>query len=138
LSLGGNGATKSLDIEQEEFSDTAAVSAIVAAARRGVTVRVVLESPSDYSSEVSQVTSAGASRRVLGPNGFYIHAKTIIADYGTSGARAFAGSENLSNNSLENNRELGLITPDSASGQTLGRQRRDLLRQRRTGAHRVV
>ncbi len=40
-----NGATKSLDIEQEEFSDTALVNAIVAASKRGVTVRVVLERP---------------------------------------------------------------------------------------------
>jgi phosphatidylserine/phosphatidylglycerophosphate/cardiolipin synthase-like enzyme len=105
----------SLDIEQEEFSDTALISAIVSAANRGVAVRVVLEDPSSYSSEVSKVTAAGA--KVVGysdPNGFYIHAKTIIADYGTSSAKAFAGSENFSSNSLNDNRELGLITPDSA------------------------
>jgi hypothetical protein len=109
-----NGATKSLDVEQEEFSDTTLVNDLVAAAKRGVTVRVVLESPSSYSSEVSEVENAGG--QVTGyssSTGFYIHAKTIIADYGTAGAKAFAGSENFSSNSLNDNRELGLITTDS-------------------------
>jgi putative Ig domain-containing protein/phospholipase D-like protein len=109
-----NGATKSLDIEQEEFSDTALINAIVSACNRGVTVRVVLEDPSSYSSEVTEVENAGA--KVTGyssSTGFYIHAKTIIADYGTSSAKAFAGSENFSDNSLNDNRELGLITSDS-------------------------
>src|SRR5215469_4830911 len=109
-----NGATKSLDVEQEEFSDTAIINAIVSALKRGVAVRVVLEDPSSYSSEVSEVENAGG--KVTGyssSTGFYIHAKTIIADYGTSSAKAFAGSENFSSNSLNNNRELGLITSDS-------------------------
>ena len=109
-----NGATKSLDIEQEEFSDTTLINALVAAENRGVTVRVVLEDPSSYSSEVSEVEAAGG--KVTGyssSTGFYIHAKTIIADYGTSAQKAFAGSENFSSNSLNDNRELGLITTDS-------------------------
>jgi hypothetical protein len=109
-----NGATKSLDVEQEEFSDTTLINALVAALGRGVTVRVVLENPSDYSSEVTEIENAGG--QVTGyssSTGFYIHAKTIIADYGTSSARAFAGSENFSSNSLNDNRELGLITADS-------------------------
>jgi hypothetical protein len=109
-----NGATTSLDIEQEEFSDTTVINAIVAAENRGVTVRVVLEDPSDYSSEVSEVEAAGG--KVTGyssSTGFYIHAKSIIVDYGLSDQKAFAGSENLSSNSLNDNRELGLITTDS-------------------------
>jgi hypothetical protein len=109
-----NGATTSLDIEEEEFSDTTIVNAIVAAENRGVKVRVVLEDPSDYSSEVSDVEAAGG--QVTGyssSTGFYIHAKAIIADYGTSAQKAFVGSENLSSNSLNDNRELGLITSDA-------------------------
>ncbi|MGH3166305.1 MAG: phospholipase D-like domain-containing protein [Trebonia sp.] len=65
------------------FSDTTLVNAIVAAENRGVAVRVVLEDPSDYSSEVSEVENAGG--KVTGYSsspGFYIHAKAIIADYG--------------------------------------------------------
>jgi hypothetical protein len=110
-----NGAQHSLDVEQEEFSDTTLVNAIVADEKRGVTVRVVIEDPSDYSSELSEVTAAGGSYTGYSSStGYYIHAKTVIADYGTSTAKAFMGSENMTSNSLNNNRELGLITTDSA------------------------
>jgi hypothetical protein len=108
-----NGAQHSLDIEQEEFSDTAIVNAIVAAENRGVTVRVVVEDPSSYTSELNEITAAGG--KVTGyssTTGFYIHAKAIVADYGTSTAKVFVGSENFSANSLNDNRELGLITTD--------------------------
>jgi hypothetical protein len=109
-----NGAQHTLDIEQEELSDTTVVNAIVAAAKRGVTVRVVIEDPSSYSSELSEITAAGGEYTGYSSStGFYIHGKAIIADYGTSTAKAFAGSENLTANSLNDNRELGLITTDS-------------------------
>ena len=109
-----NGAQHSLDIEQEEFDDTTLVNAIVADENRGVTVRVVIEDPSDYSSELDDVTAAGG--QVTGyssSTGFYVHAKTVIPDYGYSTAKAFVGSENFSSNSLNDNRELGIITTDS-------------------------
>jgi len=109
-----DGAQHSLDIEQEEFDDATLVNAIVADENRGVTVRVVVEDPSDYTSELNEITAAGG--KVTGyssSTGYYIHAKTVIADYGTSTAEAFVGSENFSSNSLNDNRELGLITTDS-------------------------
>jgi hypothetical protein len=109
-----NGAQHSLDIEQEEFSDTTLVNAIVADEKRGVTVRVVIEDPSEYTSELNEITAAGGT--VTGyssTTGFYIHAKTVIADYGYSTAKAFVGSENFSSGSLNDNRELGMITTDS-------------------------
>ena len=109
-----NGAQHSLDIQQEEFSDTTLVNAIVADENRGVTVRVVIEDPSEYTSELNEITAAGG--KVTGyssSTGFYIHAKTVIADYGYSTAKAFVGSENFSSGSLNDNRELGMITTDS-------------------------
>src|SRR5580698_2625860 len=109
-----DGAQHSLDIEQEEFSDTTLINAIVADEKRGVTVRVVIEDPSEYSSELNEITAAGG--KVTGyssSTGFYIHAKTVIADYGYSTAKAFVGSENFSSGSLNDNRELGMITTDS-------------------------
>ncbi|MER6359018.1 phospholipase D-like domain-containing protein [Streptomyces sp. NPDC001634] len=105
-----NGATAKLDIEELELSDSTVVNAIVARAQAGVAVRVVLESPSSYSSEVSAIKAAGGT--VVGysdPNGFYIHAKAMVADYGLSTQKVEAGSMNISSNSLSNNRELGLI-----------------------------
>ncbi|UXY23059.1 phospholipase D-like domain-containing protein [Streptomyces cynarae] len=105
-----NGATAKLDVEELELSDSTVVNAIVARAKAGVAVRVVLESPSSYSSQVSAIKAAGGT--VVGysdPNGFYIHAKAMVADYGLSTQKVEAGSVNISSNSLDNNRELGLI-----------------------------
>jgi phosphatidylserine/phosphatidylglycerophosphate/cardiolipin synthase-like enzyme len=109
-----NGAKSTLDVEEEEFSDTAIVDAIVARAKAGVKVRVVLEDPSDYSSEVSEVTAAGG--KVVGyssSTGFYVHAKAIVADYGLSTQETEVGSMNVTSNSLQDNRELGIILSDS-------------------------
>ncbi|MEU8510574.1 phospholipase D-like domain-containing protein [Kitasatospora sp. NPDC048722] len=109
-----NGAQTSLDVQELEFGDQALVDAVAAAASRGVTVRVVGMNPDTYGSYFDEVTTAGG--RIVtysSTTGLYIHAKAIVADYGTSTAKVFAGSENFSDNSLNNNRELGLITTDS-------------------------
>jgi cardiolipin synthase len=105
-----NGATKTLDVEQEEFSDPTLVNAVVAAAQRGVTVRVVAEDENgSYDSELNKVTAAGGKVTTYSSStGYYIHAKAIVVD----STRVFLGSENFSTNSLNNNRELGLIISD--------------------------
>ena len=41
------------------------------------------------------------------------HAKVIVADYDSPGARVFVGSENFSSASLTRNRDLGLILSDA-------------------------
>ncbi|WP_217548539.1 phospholipase D-like domain-containing protein [Streptomyces sp. GbtcB6] len=115
-----NAATKTLDVEELEFSDSTVVNAIVARAKAGVKVRVVLETPGDYSSEVSAVKAAGGT--VVGysdPNGFYIHAKAMVADYGLSTQEVEAGSMNISSNSLSNNRELGIILTGTGVAQSV-------------------
>jgi phosphatidylserine/phosphatidylglycerophosphate/cardiolipin synthase-like enzyme len=115
-----NGATAKLDVEELEFSDSTVVNAIVARAKAGVTVRVVLESPSSYSSQVAAIKAAGGT--VVGysdPNGFYIHAKVMVADYGLSTQKVEAGSMNISSNSLDHNRELGLILTGTGVAQSV-------------------
>ncbi|MGY6021342.1 phospholipase D-like domain-containing protein [Streptomyces spinosirectus] len=115
-----NSATRTLDVEELEFSDSTVVDAIVARAKAGVAVRVVLETPGSYSSEVSAVKSAGG--KVVGysdPNGFYIHAKAMVADYGLSTQEVEAGSMNISSNSLSNNRELGIILTGTGVAQSV-------------------
>ena len=115
-----NGATTKLDVEELELSDSAVVNAIVARAQAGVAVRVVLETPSDYSSEVSEIKAAGGT--VVGysdPNGFYIHGKAMVADYGLSTQAVEAGSMNISSNSLRSNRELGLILTGTGVAQSV-------------------
>jgi len=110
-----NGATKTLDVEEEEFSDTAIVNAIVADAKRGVAVRLVIENESsDYQSEINEVTAAGGKATTYSSStGFYIHAKAIVADYGLSTAAVEVGSMNMTSNSLTANRELGIILNDT-------------------------
>ncbi|MET8628040.1 phospholipase D-like domain-containing protein [Kitasatospora sp. NPDC004669] len=108
-----NGAQTSLDVQELEFGDQALVDAITAAANRGVTVRVVGMNPDSYASSFDQVATAGAKVVTYSSTtGLYIHAKAIVADYGTPSAKVFAGSENFSDNSLNSNRELGLIVSD--------------------------
>ncbi|GAA3183389.1 MULTISPECIES: phospholipase D-like domain-containing protein [Streptomyces] len=109
-------ARHSLDVQQEEFGDTTLVNALVAEARRGVAVRVVAENRSSkYSKQLKKVTAAGGKvTTYTSSTGYYIHAKAIVVDHGTAAAKVFAGSENFSANSLNHNRELGIIVSDSA------------------------
>jgi cardiolipin synthase A/B len=110
-----NGAQRTLDVEELEFGDTTLVNAIVSAENRGVKVRVVGMDPSSYRTNFTKVKNAGGSVVTYSSSGgLYVHAKAIVADYGTATAKVFAGSENFSDNSLNHNRELGLIVNDPA------------------------
>ena len=112
-----NSATKSLRIYSEEMGDTTVEDALIAAAKRGVDVRVCGENADgEYDSAYSRLASAGVQISYYSSaDGFYIHGKVIEADYGTAHARAFIGSENFSSTSLDRNRELGLITASPAT-----------------------
>ena len=105
------GATKSLRIYSEEMGDTTIEDALIKAARRGVEVQVCGENTGgEYDSDFSRLTAAGVHISYYGSShGFYIHGKVIEADYGTSHAKVFIGSQNFSSTSLNRNRELGLI-----------------------------
>jgi cardiolipin synthase A/B len=111
-----NGATKSLRIYSEEMGDTVVEKALIAAAKRGVDVQVCGENEdSEYNSAYGKLSKAGVHISYYdSPSGFYIHGKVIEADFGTSRAKAFIGSENFSSTSLNRNRELGLVTSSPA------------------------
>jgi phosphatidylserine/phosphatidylglycerophosphate/cardiolipin synthase-like enzyme len=109
------GATRSLDIYNEELLDAASLNAIAAAAQRGVAVRVLCPKLGTGSTDSntagrSQINAAGGQAKVN--SGLYIHAKMVLADYGTSAAKAYMGSENFSSTSLDKNRELGVLLTD--------------------------
>jgi phosphatidylserine/phosphatidylglycerophosphate/cardiolipin synthase-like enzyme len=112
-----NAATKSLLIEQEEMSDATIESDLELALKRGVAITLVQENESsDYNTILTTLKKDGAKIAVYtSSTGYYIHAKVILADYGTSNAKMFVGSENFSTASLNDNRELGLIFSDAAS-----------------------
>jgi cardiolipin synthase A/B len=109
-----NGATSSLRIYSEEMGDTTIEDALIRAAHRGVDVQICGEDESgEYDSAYSRLASAGIHISYYSSStGFYIHGKVVEADYGTSHAKIFIGSENFSGTSLNDNRELGLIITD--------------------------
>lgn len=117
-----NNAKYSLLVENEEMSDSAIVSALASACKKGVSVDIAMVNDNnDYASEFNTLTNAGCNVSTYPDTstGFYIHAKAILADYGRSTARAFVGSENFSSASLTENRELGLTTTNSSIMQQL-------------------
>jgi phosphatidylserine/phosphatidylglycerophosphate/cardiolipin synthase-like enzyme len=114
-----NGATRSLEVYNEETADQASMQALIAAAKRGVKVRFLTAILTSHTSsadgnaaERATLNAAGVQAKGLASP--YIHAKVVLADYGTGGAKVFLGSENFSETSLDKNRELGIILNDSA------------------------
>lgn len=111
-----NSATTSLELEQLEMGSQAMTDALSNAAKRGVKVTLTMtDNGWGYECAWAQLVAAGVQLHTYPANGTpWIHAKTILADYGTPSARVFEGSENFSDTSLLNNRELGLIINDPA------------------------
>jgi cardiolipin synthase len=129
-----NGATSSLRIYSEEMGDTTVEDALITAAKRGVDVQICGENEDgEYDSAYARLARAGIHISYYSSStGFYIHGKVIEADYGTGHARMFVGSENFSRTSLEDNRELGLISSDPA---VLSAMARTLTADFRNGQH---
>jgi phosphatidylserine/phosphatidylglycerophosphate/cardiolipin synthase-like enzyme len=101
-------ATKSIDVEVEELSDYDVVNDLAIQADNGSKVRIVLSDISPSSAQNTAVTKlkAHANVSLVTTHDPYIHAKAIIVD----GTRMYVGSANLTDNSMDSNRELGLVT----------------------------
>lgn len=101
-------ARVSIDLEQNEWISPEIVRRVADAAQRGVQVRGIfsprdpIESDADEPNREFLRQSGGQVKYMDEP---YVHAKMFLID----GRRAFIGSENVSDNSLDNNRELGVI-----------------------------
>ena len=112
-----NGAQHTLIIEAEEMLDTGSEQASADAARRGVQVQVILPTPQKQpdpnSSGIATIKAAGV--QVKEDPQLIMHAKMIVVD----GTKGFVGSENFSSNSLDKNRELGLLLTDQQVLSTL-------------------
>ncbi|CAN5752765.1 hypothetical protein BH23CHL5_BH23CHL5_09060 [soil metagenome] len=105
-------ATLTLDLYSEFITDPEIIDSLIAAAQRGVLVRLVMSEASEESlasEEPGSLARNGVIVRIV--NAPYIHAKAIIAD----GNALFIGSQNFTSNSLDNNREVGLIVNDPAA-----------------------
>jgi len=95
------------------MNDSAIEQALTHAAQRGVQVEVILPSASTSSGDsnsqgIATIKQSGV--QVREDSQLYMHAKIIVVDNGV----AFVGSENISAQSLDQNRELGIIVSDSS------------------------
>ncbi len=95
------------------MNDSAIEQALANAAQHGVQVEVILPtaniSTGDSNSQGIATIKQGGVQVREDPQ-LYMHAKIIIVD----GRIAFVGSENISAQSLDQNRELGIIVSDSS------------------------
>jgi cardiolipin synthase A/B len=121
-----NAAKKTLDIYCEEAEDPGTLGAMIAAAKRGVTVRFIaalLTGDGTANGNARGITFMrnGGVNAVCksfpiggGKTQMYIHAKMALVDHGSAGAQAFIGSENFSCVSLDDNRECGILVTEPA------------------------
>jgi phosphatidylserine/phosphatidylglycerophosphate/cardiolipin synthase-like enzyme len=119
-------AQHSLAIENEEMSDAIVIDALIEAAKRGVNIDITMTLLKDWVDNFDKLTAAGVHIAVYEPTAsLYIHAKVILLDAATDNQKLFLGSQNLSFDSLNKNRELGmtLTAPAilSAVGATLAK-----------------
>ncbi len=108
-------ANKTLDIYSLEVEDGRINNALKEAASRGVTVRLNMTYSTSWKKALTDLDAHGIQVKTFPSTAthFFIHAKGIIAD----GQRMFIGSENFSGQSLDSNRELGILVskPDIIS-----------------------
>ncbi len=94
-----------LDVYNEEMDETDIEHALETDARRGVNVEVTMTADSSWDEAFSELAAAGVHVRTYAADApLYIHAKMILTS-----TRAFLGSENFSDQSLFDNRELGIV-----------------------------
>lgn len=108
-----NSAKSTIFIESEEMNDSSIEQLLTSAAQRGVKIEVILPSGNSNSAGIAAIKQG--SVQVREDSRLYMHAKLIIVD----GQKVFVGSENFSSESLDHNRELGIIVADQSVLQTL-------------------
>ena len=97
-------SSKTLDIETEVIDDPDTVNALIAKAKT-TTVRIIIPSFTQVTSNkktAQKLIAAGIFVKTLSSP--YIHAKLILED-----AKAYVGSVNLTTQSMDNNREIGIL-----------------------------
>ncbi|MFA4860231.1 phosphatidylserine/phosphatidylglycerophosphate/cardiolipin synthase family protein [Methanoregula sp.] len=111
------GARSDIIIYNENLEDPLVVENLSRAAKRGVSVRILIADPAEGGKKrlkaAEQLAGSGVSIRQ--GTSYYIHAKVLIADYGTVAQRAFAGSQNFETQHLDTDRELGILLADPAT-----------------------
>ncbi len=111
-----DGAQKTLVAEAEIMQDTQIAQHLASAEKRGVHVQIILpktvstDQPGENAQDLEELTLLrGSSVEIHESTKLYMHAKMMVAD----GQKAYVGSINFSQASMEHNRELGIIVSDS-------------------------
>ena len=105
-----NNAKQSLDIYNEEINSEDIITALKAAGKRGVSVRLLMTYATANKRIYSDLQDSGVKVHTFAASSkkLYIHAKMILED----NSEVFIGSENFSFTSLNKNRELGIFLKD--------------------------
>jgi cardiolipin synthase A/B len=137
-----NGATQSVHVESLEFSDPDVIAALVnAKTQRNLEVKILIADPNWDGNCATYTCDTVTNAEQMATNGIPIeympydhsltdsspayytqmltHVKSIIVDQGTSNAYAYMGSENLSTQSLTENREVGLVVQEADNVATM-------------------
>lgn len=111
-----NDATSTLDIYAMVLEDQDIMNTLTQAVKRKVAVRIISAKLSNIvgedvnASQRQVLTESGVVNKI--DNSLFTHAKVILADYGTQKQIAYVGSINFSENSIDKNRELGILSSD--------------------------
>jgi len=108
-------SAKTIDMEFEEINDNQ-TERLLAEKAHNVSIRLIIPTLSQVSSNTDNVkalTSAGVLIKTLSSP--YIHAKMILADQ----AKAYVGSVNISTQSMDENREVGIMVEQGDALQTI-------------------
>lgn len=108
-----------LRVYNQEMSDYQVVASLAAAARKGVQVQVIVPyaNRQSYRGKLNYLQCHGVDVRL--DKAMYIHAKAMLADFGTPEDRVFVGSMNFSPSGLTKNRELGAFVTDSGVSESM-------------------
>jgi phosphatidylserine/phosphatidylglycerophosphate/cardiolipin synthase-like enzyme len=114
-------AQSTLDIEHQNMQDPEITRHIEAALRRGVQVRIISSPRYPIEEDIDEpgrdeLRRAGAQVRYF--NDPYIHAKALLID----GRQGLVGSQNLTTNSIDFNREAGILFDESGAVARLAAQ----------------
>lgn len=110
-------AKSDIKIYAQNISDYQTIGALAKAARAGVSVKILMAptAKKSYSKKFNYLTKAGVKINFDAP--YIIHAKVMIID----NKLAVIGSTNLTRASINDNRELSVITRDAKVIQALNR-----------------
>lgn len=113
-----NSARKSIRIYQQDFTDPGVAQAVAGAARNGVAVEIVMMpfpfSKTEDKNIPNQDLIRSAGGKVYLHNHHYMHAKVVVIDGDDADNRLmYVGSCNFYTPSIDQTRELGVLTTDA-------------------------